>query len=230
MKFDRIDGVLLDMDGTLLDTETIYHASTKAAMQTLGYPDATEICQAMIGVPGRQCEAMLLDRYGATFPVSEFTREFAAASDKLFEQGIALKAGAGDLLDALSEARCPRAIVTSSSRQIAERHLALAGIRTHFDVIVTNDDVEKGKPAPDLYLLAAQKLSLVPERCLAVEDSNPGIMAAHAAGVPAIMIPDVLQPRPDVRTMCSAIMADLTEVLALLRGQGHLPAQLSPAS
>ena len=97
-------------------------------------------------------------------------------------------------------------------------------------MIVTNDDVLRGKPSPDLYLLAAQKLGLEPERCLAVEDSNPGIMAAHGAGVPAIMVPDILQPRPEVRKMCSAIMADLTEVLALLHGNGSLPPRMAPAS
>ena len=230
MSIGPTDGVLLDMDGTLLDTETIYHSSTVAVLETLGYPDAEDTCHAMIGVPGPQCEELLLDRYGAAFPVSEFTRSFTDTSDRLFEEGIPLKPGAAELLDALSAAQCPRAIVTSSSRRTADKHLVRSGIRAHFDVIVTNDDVKRGKPSPDLYLLATQKLGLEPERCLAVEDSNPGIMAAHAAGVPAIMVPDILPPRPDVTKMCSAVMADLTEVLALLHGNGSLSARIVPAS
>ena len=230
MRLDRTDGVLLDMDGTLLDTETIYHASTMATMQMLGYADAGDICHAMIGVPGVQCEAMLVERYGTSFPVSDFTEAFSLHSGKLLAEGIPLKPGAGELLDALTAAQCPRAIVTSSGRRTAERHLSLAGIRSHFDVIVSNDDVRRGKPAPDLYLLAAERLGLDPERCLAIEDSNPGVTAAHAAGVPAIMVPDILAPKAEVRAMCTAILPDLTAVLALLRGSGILPDATVPAS
>lgn len=220
----RIGGVLLDMDGTLLDTETIYFSSTMAAMESLGYPDATEICHAMIGIPGAECEAMLLGRYGAEFSISGFNRAFVAHRDRLLEQGLPLKPGAIELLDALAEAQCPKAIVTSSSRKTAEQHLTLAGIRSHFEVIVTRDDVSRGKPAPDLYLLAAERLSLAPENCLAIEDSNPGIAAAHAAGIVAIMVPDILQPTAATRRMCAAVLPDLMEALALLRAQGFLPA------
>lgn len=225
----RIGGVLLDMDGTLIDTEVIYFASTMAAMNSLGYPDATEICHAMIGIPGPECEVMLLSTYGSQFSISGFNQEFVAHRDRLLEQGLSLKLGASQLLDALADAQCPRAIVTSSSRTTAERHLTLAGIRSHFDVIVTRDDVSRGKPAPDLYLLAAEKLSLAPEDCLAIEDSNPGISAAHAAGVAAIMVPDILQPTAATRKMCAAVLPDLMAVLALLRTQGVLPGRVLQA-
>ncbi|GLQ53781.1 HAD family hydrolase [Devosia nitrariae] len=222
-------GVLLDMDGTLLDTEVIYLSSTMAAMNSLGYPDAMEICHAMIGIPGPECEAMLLSRYGPQFSISGFNREFVIHRDRLLEQGLPLKPGASELIDALADAQIPRAVVTSSSRKTAERHLTLAGIRSRIEMVVTRDDVSRGKPAPDLYLLAAERLSLAPQSCLAIEDSTPGISAAHAAGIAAIMVPDILQPTADTRQMCAAVLPDLMAVLALLRTQGFLPGRVLQA-
>ena len=94
----------------------------------------------------------------------------------------------------LRAAECPMAIVTSSSRRTADAHLTLAGIRARFDTILTRDDVTRGKPSPDLYLLAAARLGVKPETCVAVEDSNHGVTAAHAAGAITIMVPDMVPP------------------------------------
>jgi HAD superfamily hydrolase (TIGR01509 family) len=219
----RAYGVLLDMDGTLLDTEVIYFASTMGAMTALGYLDAIDICHAMVGIPGPECEAMLRDTYGHDFPVSKFNEAFVAHRDLELQRGLSLKAGAAELLHALEAAGSPRAIVTSSSRKTAERHLTLAGIRSYFDLLVTRDDVVRGKPAPDLYLLATQQLELMPGECVAIEDSNPGVAAAYAAGVPVIMVPDVLPPSAETKLMDVHVMPDLNAALETLRNNGTLP-------
>ena len=137
----RALGVFLDMDGTLIDTEVIYFASTMGAMAALGNQDAVDVCHAMIGIPGPECETMLRDKYGPDFPVPNFNRAFVAHRDAELQRGLSLKAGADELVRALDAAGSPRAIVTSSSRKTAEKHLTLAGIRSQFDLLVTRDDV-----------------------------------------------------------------------------------------
>jgi HAD superfamily hydrolase (TIGR01509 family) len=220
----QIDAVLLDMDGTLLDTEPSYVSALTAALDASGYPDATATCHALIGIPGAECEALLRARYGENFPFADIIEAFAVRSDEIFQAGLQLKPGTIELLDALQAAGCPFAIVTSTSRQTAERHLTFSGIRARFDTLVTCDDVARGKPSPDIYLLAAARLGVRPQACVAIEDSNPGIAAAHAAGTIPIMVPDIVQPTAETRGKCAAVLPDLHAVLAMLREKAGLGA------
>ena len=178
-----VNAVLLDMDGTLLDTEKVYFDSLVAALNACGYSDGVgALCHSMVGLPGPVCEAMLRDHYGAAFPMAGVNQAFLDHRDEMMRAGLPLKTGTLALLDALVAADCPTAIVTSSSRRGAERNLALAGIRDRFDTLLTLDDVTNGKPDPELYLKAAAHFGVTPQACVAVEDSNHGVAAAHAAG------------------------------------------------
>ena len=216
-----VRAVLLDMDGTLLDTERVYFDSLVFALRAFGYTDNVEaLCHAMVGLPGPDCEAMLQARYGESFPLAEVNLAYAARRDEMFEAALPLKSGAVELLDALQNSECPMAIVTSSSRRTADAHLAQAGIRNRFDTILTRDDVTRGKPSPDLYLLAASRLGISPELCVAVEDSNHGVTAAHAAGTITIMVPDMVPPTDESRARCVAVVDDLNAVRTMLQQRG----------
>ena len=206
------------MDGTLLDTEPVYLESMVTALNHFGYTDdVVTLCHAMVGLPGVECEAMLHARYGKNFPLADINKAFIARCDEILAAGLPLKRGAVELLDALQRTGYPMAIVTSSSRRTAEAHLTLAGIRERFETILTCDDVARGKPSPDLYLLAAARFGLKPEVCVAVEDSNHGVTAAHAAGAITIMVPDMVTPTDESRARCAAIVPDLGAALELLR-------------
>jgi len=114
------------------------------------------------------------------------------------------------------------AIVTSSSRHSTDQHLTLAGIRSRFETVLTRDDVINCKPSPDLYLLAASRLGVTPQICVAVEDSNHGVAAAHAAGVITLMVPDMVPPTEQSRARCAAVLSDLKAVLEMLRERAGL--------
>ena len=218
-----ISAVLLDMDGTLLDTEKVYFDSLVAALNGHGYTDdVVAVCHAMIGLPGPECELILVRRYGDDFPLAEINQAFAANRDEMFRAGLPLKPGAIELLDALRSAECAMAIVTSSSRRSADQHLTLAGIRARFDTVLTRDDVTRCKPSPDLYLLAAKRLCVKPQACVAIEDSNHGVTAAHAAGAITLMVPDMIPPTEETRAKCAAVLPDLNAALAMLRERGAL--------
>jgi HAD superfamily hydrolase (TIGR01509 family) len=210
------------MDGTLLDTEPCYVSALTAALDAFGYPDATAMCHALIGIPGAECEALLRARYGENFPFADVIAAFAVRSDEMFREGLPLKSGTIELLDALREAGCPFAVVTSTARQTAERHLSFGGIRARFDTLVTCDDVARGKPSPDIYLLAAARLGVRPRACVVIEDSNPGIAAACAAGMMPLMVPDLVPPTAETRAKCAAVLPDLHAVLTLLRERGGI--------
>ena len=194
----NISAVLLDMDGTLLDTERVYFDSLVAALKAHGYTDDTmTLCQAMVGLPGPECEAMLHARYGERLSARRDQPGFRQQrAMRVLTAGLPAETRRGRTARCAARRReCPMAIVTSSSLRTADAHLhKLAGIRHRFETILTRDDVVRGKPSPDLYLLAAARFSLKPEACVAVEDFNHGVAAALAAGAMTIMVPDMVTP------------------------------------
>ena len=132
------------------------------------------------------------------------------------ETRLALKLGALELLDTLDQFRLPRAIATSSSRRTVERHLTAHNLMGRFAEIVGRGDYERGKPAPDPYLKAAQQLGVEPYLCLALEDSHNGIRSASSAGMMTIMVPDHLEPTDEIRGLCAFVVRDLYEVRSLI--------------
>jgi HAD superfamily hydrolase (TIGR01509 family) len=212
----RLSAVIFDMDGTLHDTEAVYHASLKQAVHALGFTITDAFCHSMIGMPGPVCDAMLCDHLGPGFPFADFDRLYGDLIDSTLRAAVPLKPGAAELLDALAQHGLKKAVATSASRHAAELHLGRSGLRAHLPIVVTRDDVARGKPYPDLFLRAAELLDVAPDECLAVEDSLNGIRAAHAAGMMPIMVPDLLTPTDEISAMCLRVLFDLHEVRALV--------------
>lgn len=212
----RVSAVILDMDGTLHDTEGVYHAALKRAVQAVGFAVTDAFCHSLIGIPGAESEAMLRGHLGPDFPFAECDRLYAQHRDRALLVSVPLKPGAVELLEALGRHGLQVAVATSASRRAAELHLGRSGLRARLPVVVTRDDVARGKPYPDPFLRAAELLGVPPDECLAVEDSLNGIRAAHAAGMMPVMVPDLLTPTEEIRVMCVHIAVDLHEVGELL--------------
>lgn len=216
--FDEpVEAAIFDMDGTLIDSETIYILGMQDAARTLGLELPLALCHAMVGVPSRECNQMLQDHYGAGFDLSVFRGHFSTSVQRRMSEQVPLKAGVVELLDFLARQGLPLAVATSAARTTAERNLGRAGLLDRFTALATRDDVAHAKPAPDVYLEAARRLGVAPQRCVAFEDSSIGVLAAHAAGMRTVMIVDILPPTDEARAKALHVATDLHEVLSLVR-------------
>jgi len=211
-----VKAVLFDMDGLLLDTESVYIDALQAAALAMKLEMPLGFCHSMIGIPGPICDDMIQQFFGPGFDIHTFSSHFDLHAARSFEAGVPVKPGAVELLDFLRGRGLPLAIATSSSQATVKKHLGRACLYDRFSAVATRDDVVHAKPAPDVYLEAARRLGVPAQNCIAFEDSNIGLTAAHAAGTMAIMVPDILQPTDEVRAKCLHIAPDLHAALRVL--------------
>lgn len=198
----------------MLDTEPIYWQSMQQAARELGCRFDNEWYAAFIGRSIPAWRDVLMQTFGADYP------RFRSRRRELWERhiqeiGVPQKAGLNELLNQLQKDAVPKAIATSSSRPDAL--FCLGRLADRFDAIVTGDEVTQGKPAPDIFLLAAQRLALSPEHCLALEDSETGALAALAAGMSVILVPDLKPPSEEVSAQVDRVCSSLHEVRKLLQ-------------
>ena len=212
-----VEGALFDMDGLLLDTEAVYIEALQAAARSLGREMPLSLCHSTVGVPGSERTAMIEQHYGEGFSMADFRTHFSVHVRGLLDAGVPLKPGALELLDFLAGRGLPLAVATSARRVTAETNLAKAGLLGRFKALATRDDVERTKPHPDVYLEAARRLGVAPERCIAFEDSDVGLSAAHAAGTMAVLVPDLITPSFEIRAKCVQVVPDLHAALTFFR-------------
>ncbi|WP_448135205.1 HAD family hydrolase [Stenotrophomonas rhizophila] len=209
------DAVIFDMDGLMIDSERVSIACWTQAAHELALPLANDFWLRFVGLGDRDCERLLLQHIDA----GQVAALFARCHD-LYEartqEGLPLRPGILDLLQLLHDHGIARAVATSTRQPRASRKLAAAGLLPFFEVVVTSSDVAHPKPAPDIYLLAAQKLGKDPARCLALEDSPAGIRAAVGAGMTAIQVPDLVYPDDDLRALGHRIVDSLADAHTLL--------------
>lgn len=210
-----VDAVVFDMDGLLIDSERPLRAATLAAAARAGRAMDEAFYLSLVGVADRETWPRVRAHFGDAASLARFE---AAFDEELARHRAELRLmpGVEALLSHLEDAGLPIAVCTNSRRASAERHLTATGIRGRFRAVVTRDDVAQGKPFPDPYLRAAALLDVAPSRCLALEDSHNGIRAAHAAGMVAVMVPDLLPATDEIRALCRHVVADLHAVRGLL--------------
>jgi HAD superfamily hydrolase (TIGR01509 family) len=213
MKFPHpVEAVLFDMDGLLVDTESIYRDAILAEAEARGRPMPLSVFLQMVGLPGHACDELARAHFGEHVDLAAYNSDVTRRVTDRLMAGVALKQGVIELIDLLDELNIPRAIVTSSSHETVEAHLNQTGIVPRFHAVIARGDYARGKPHPDPFLRAADVLKRPPARCLVLEDSHNGIRAAHAAGMTAVMVPDLLDATEEMRGLCFAVVETLHEV------------------
>ena len=208
----KINAVILDMDGLMLDTEPIYKSAWQSAAVECGYSLDDDFYLTLVGRPNPACEAALLNRFGNHFPIDDFRDRWSRLWRAHVEtSGIPTKPGLMELLAFLRERQVPVAVATSSDRDYASLSLRAAQLEAYFDEVITGDQVVNGKPAPDIYIEAAHRLGAAAVNCVAIEDSDAGVIAASAAGMIPVMVPDLKAPSPQARDAAFCVVTSLVD-------------------
>lgn len=210
-----VKGVIFDKDGTLHDTERVFFRAWHIAAEEMGVPD--------IDATIRHCTGMTLPDIGMFWegkypdiPFEPYITRRNQIVAQMVSREVPVREGALELLQTLKARGYRLGLATSTGKALATDHLRRTGMLALFDGLAFGDEVEDGKPAPDIYLLAAQRIGLSPEVCVGVEDSFNGIRAVHAAGMRPIMTPDLIPPTEEIRPLLWAECDRLLDILQIL--------------
>ncbi|MBP3595767.1 MAG: HAD family phosphatase [Lachnospiraceae bacterium] len=214
---DTITAVLFDMDGLVLDTEKLYTRFWQEAACACGYPMTKEQALGMRSLNRGAGLSKMQSYFGPDVDYDFIRQKRIELMDAFVEkEGVTLKPGIHELLAFLKERGIKTAIATSSPMERTVLYLTSVGLQNSFDELVSGYMVERGKPEPDIYLYAAEKLGVKPEECMVLEDSPAGILAAHRAGCMPVMIPDQDETDEETRKLLHAKADSLAAVIALL--------------
>jgi HAD superfamily hydrolase (TIGR01509 family) len=209
------------MDGLLLDSERLARAMFITACRGFGWEPDLAVYDLCVGSTYQATERILKAGFGSDFPFQAISERWDALYQAhILHQPIDVKSGALELLRRLDELAIPRALATSTRRPTAMTKLRNAALDGFFATLVCGGETARGKPHPDPYLEAAERLGLDPGQCWALEDSNNGVRAAQAAGCCVFQIPDLVAPSAEVRALGHRVVGSLFEVLDMLGGGG----------
>lgn len=215
----KIEGIIFDMDGLLFDTELIYYQSTQKIADAMNIPYSKEIYLKFLGVSDEEVQEhyhRIYKDFGKE-KVEEFIlRSFKDTYQKIVAGEVPLKKGVLELLDFLDHQKIPRIVASSNIRPTIDLLLTGAGIKEYFSGIISAEDVIRAKPDPEIFEKALANLGTTAESTLIFEDSFHGVTAADAAGIPVIMVPDLLVPTNEVKEKTLEIFESLSQVPAYL--------------
>lgn len=210
-------GVIFDMDGLVLDTEKTYGIAWQKAAIKMGYEFTDAFCYSMSGLQANVMEKRLLETYGIDFDVKQFNHLSGKYwREYVNRQGIPVKKGFFNVLDVLKTKNIPYCLATNSRKDNAYECLQLANLNDVFSCVITRDDVLHGKPAPDIFFMAARVLNLLASQCLVLEDSVTGIQAAYNAGCYTAFIPSVFPVDLATTKLANFVYNDLDDLALML--------------
>lgn len=206
----RFKGAIFDMDGLLFDTERIYQETWQeiAIENNVGLDGS--FLRAISGTNGERMRHTV-EKY---YHVADGTAIMQDCMERVrmkLSVNVPMKKGVHGILRMFHEKNICMAVASSSSVQQIQSNLQTAGIRAYFSTVVSGAEIRQGKPAPDIFLLAARRLGCSPNECFVFEDSENGIRAGHAAGCCTVMVPDLMEASPDIMPYCTKVCDDLQQ-------------------
>lgn len=213
----KFDAVIFDMDGLMVDTERIMQREVKEILKEMGYTVTDEIISRLIGLTDSRTKEVLEQEYGKAFCHNIFLKKLLERKLNVYHnEQIGVKKGLWELVEFLEKENIKKIVATGTVRENMNLILKRTGLLEHFDLAVCGDEIEKGKPSPDVFIKAAEKLNVPKQRCLVLEDSQNGIIAAKNAGIEVIFIKDVVTPEKQYIEQVYAQCNDLSDVIQYL--------------
>ena len=216
MEFSKTAAVIFDMDGIIFDTERLYIESWKAVAQEYDLNNVTDMAYRIIGVNDIMSRKVFTEYYQGTRDYDQCRKRVSEVFHSRYDGKIPVKPGVHEILAFLRERNIPVALASSTRIETVQRELKEAGLYQAFDHIIGGDMIKQSKPAPDIFLAAAEKLQEAPENCYVLEDSHNGIRAAAAAGMHPIMVPDLLEVTEEMQELAETVCPTLYEAIDYL--------------
>ena len=215
-KLSDFAAVIFDMDGLVLDTEPTYFMAWQQAAKTMGYHLSADFCESLSGLHYQAVTDQLLRHCGADFNLPRFNELSGQCwLEHVNRYGLTIRPGFNELIEALIQQAIPYCLATNSSAINAKECLSFAKLDHVFSTIISRDDVLNGKPAPDIFLKAADILNIPISQCLVLEDSHAGIVAAKMAGAYAVWIPTTKTLDPVTLSLCDTKIDNLADIIKL---------------
>lgn len=204
--------VVFDLDGVLLESEQVWNRAKEELVRERGGRWSERAPRDMMGMSSPEWSRYLRDEAGVDLDPEAISDDVVARVERIYRDRLPWVEGAKQAVERLAE-RWPLGLASSSNREIIDLFLELSGLGDMFAVTVSSEEVERGKPAPDVYLEAARRLEVAPEDCVAVEDSENGIRAARAAGMRVIAMPNSeWPPAPEALGLADRVIGSLAEL------------------
>jgi HAD superfamily hydrolase (TIGR01509 family) len=188
------EAVLLDMDGLLLDTEKVAQRAFFSSCERVDFSCHIDDYAQLTGHGSVLRDKLLANILPKDIDMKAFNHHWWESFHHILSEEVPVKKGAMEFLEYVYSQDIKIVVATSSFTESAEMLLSRAKLRPFIGLIVGGDQVKNAKPAPDIYLKAASSVNVPAQNCMAFEDSDVGTMAAHAAGVPVVQIPDINEP------------------------------------
>ena len=209
----KYKAVIFDMDGVIFDSERLVLEGWQEIAAKYGIKGMEEVLPRWLGVNAQATREIFREYYGQDFPYDEYKKEASALFHSRYGNGkLPLKPGVKELLSYLKENGYLVGLASSTRQAIVEQEIRDAGLMPYFDNLVCGDMLKRSKPEPDIYLKACENLDVEPRMAVAVEDSYNGIRSAKRAGMVPVMVPDMVQPDEEMRSLAHKICKDLFEV------------------
>lgn len=212
--------VIFDMDGLMIDSERVTYNEYVKKLAQLGHHDFTEeLYRNCLGKNKQGICQVFIDHYGQDFPMTEVWDDVHVWIDESLRQYVPKKKGLVELLEYLKANNYKTIVATSSGRARVDEILKNADLTKYFDDTICGDEVTHGKPHPEIFLTACQKLNVSPEEALVLEDSEAGILAAYDGHIDVICVPDMKYPEPQFVEKVTKIVDSLDQVIDYLKMQ-----------